>query len=1017
MPERRRIWSAGGLAGAALALALALGAGAARAATITYELIPLGGSDYQIVYTVENDGSLGAGVAILLFDVLFDPGLYAESSIAVATPAPLASAWSEIVLASAPGVPAAYDALALAGGIAAGTSASGFTLTFRWLGLGTPGSQPFEIYDSVSFALLEQGMTANVAPLPPPIALLATACAALVAARARRGRRRVSRALRVLGGWAAVGGLLAASETASAAVIGPPGIEIDGYELVSSVRLTRTQFEYTYRADVSNWFQDASISATLSSGAANITVLDGGLTFDEVVEGDTVQSTDTFKIRVDRSAPFDERLLDWTVTLTPLPPTTFELIDAALAAGQIDYETSLTYKVYDSFGDSRLPSAFQGREDGFIDNPVTEELRANFSSLSPPTQTLLAPFLMFAAEPGSWQELQLAAQGLSLPSTQVQALAGGRTKKKSKRARRMSPLATAAPAATAPQPVDTANGKVRVWWLPERPQDQARAIAFAAEIDNYLWRKLTSAFREPLPDLIELLPTGSPIYFLGDPRLDVVLTTASRAQTVTTLHSCNGTAAGASIELGPRDGVETLAHELMHAIQFAYPSAGCLKSSERTWMAEATANWAEQFAYPSSNFEHGGWIRNREYFGAVHFMMSPEVELNFANGKREYGAYLWFLHMAGQGNNAGPVRAVWEGVATQTSRDAIESVLQSSGLGGFAKQWPQFALRDWNRLAGIEKPHREFFQWDRLRKKAAEASKGPKRLAPPSNFVTRWPLEHTLPPLSTTYHHFDFKVDQKTHTLFIENGYARTDPRAGVWAIVKIKGGDWVKAEDWTNRDKIVYCRDKAAENVEELVIVITNRDHTGAPGAADLGGIATRTTSPVTLQLSPLPCNDWQGTAEFFVEEFSQNASEVTRSTTRDLKFAFDPSRSTPAFNYYRVAVGAVVDWEITTSGNGCALHAAADSFAPEGDLIIGTGGTSLIYFLHGQGPGSSKTVTAACSGGPTDLVYEFSDWLPTSTPAFSLPNGATTIIDRLEFSPTYPAIYGWSWSFTKLP
>jgi len=161
----------------------------AHATGVQYDLLALGGSDYRYIYTVENDGTLGAGMSIGLFDVMFDPALYNESSLTVTTPAVPGNEWDEIVLASAPGVPAAYDALALAGGIADGTAIGGFAVDFTWLGTGTPAGQPFAVYDPVSFALLEEGMTVSVTtvPLPQGFWLLASALASLLGfARTRR---------------------------------------------------------------------------------------------------------------------------------------------------------------------------------------------------------------------------------------------------------------------------------------------------------------------------------------------------------------------------------------------------------------------------------------------------------------------------------------------------------------------------------------------------------------------------------------------------------------------------------------------------------------------------------------------------------------------------------------------------------------------------------------------------------------------------------------------------------------
>jgi len=797
---------------------------------------------------------------------------------------------------------------------------------------------------------------------------------------------RVVRALLVA---VAAGSLLATG--AAADVTGPPGVDIDGYELVGSVRIDRNWFEYTYRADLVNPAFDGTFGATLSTTAPSILPVDATLTFGEIFEGGATQSVDTFTIRVNRSVPFDEQQLDWLVAAAPLPPTTFELIDAARANGQIDHETELIYKMYDTFGDPRLPAAFQGRDDGFLEDPITAIVESEWSSLSPATQGILGPFLLSIFEPGNWEELELPL-GISSATSGISA--------------------AAAPAPSGPQSVDTVNGKVRIWWLPQRPQDEARAIALANELDSYLWQKLTSAFRSPIPDLEGLTPTG-PDYFGPDDRLDVLLTRTKRAYVKPTLVVCDGRPMGAYIRLGPGDGKEVLAHELMHVIQYAYPSYVCQKPpSELDWMAEATANWALHFAYPTANLEHGGKFGGRRFVGAAEFMMSPEVELNFSNKIREYGAYLWFMHLAGQDNNAGPVRAAWEGIATQTSLASIEALLQSSGRGGFARQWPAFALRDWNRVARVEKPYREFFQWDRLRHRAAEAQKGPQRIEPPNNGATIVPIDHDLPPLSTRYQHFDFRGDTKTHQLWVENEYADPNSRAGLWAIVKIKNRGWVQARDWTDRRKVLLCRDKVEENVEELILVVSNRFH--VPG--NVGDPGTVTSSPITMTLSPLPCNDWLGTANFDTAEVFEGGTLTTSSRATGVRFVLDEARSSPAINYYRTDAGTAT-WTIEETGGSCATRHAEGSFDVAGDLMIMLGGATLYHGIFGLGPGSSTDVTVACPGGPTDFSFSFDAWMPSSIGFLPLANGATRIQGSQLFDPLMPAVGGWTWDFNKVP
>jgi len=75
--------------------------------------------------------------------------------------------WSQQLFVSLPGVPAAYDAFALHGGIPAGTTVSGFSVQFTWLGPGLPGSQTFQVFDPITFLSVQIGQTFSpAAPVP-----------------------------------------------------------------------------------------------------------------------------------------------------------------------------------------------------------------------------------------------------------------------------------------------------------------------------------------------------------------------------------------------------------------------------------------------------------------------------------------------------------------------------------------------------------------------------------------------------------------------------------------------------------------------------------------------------------------------------------------------------------------------------------------------------------------------------------------------------------------------------------
>jgi len=145
---------------------------AAPASVIRYEVTNLSGNTWQYDYSVEND-SLGGPLEELT--VFFELGLYESLSVA-ATP----QGWDGLVVQPDAQIPddGFFDALALAGGIAAGGGLGGFSVRFDWLGSGTPGPQLFDIVDPQSLDVLESGRTVPV-PEPAALALLLVALAGL----------------------------------------------------------------------------------------------------------------------------------------------------------------------------------------------------------------------------------------------------------------------------------------------------------------------------------------------------------------------------------------------------------------------------------------------------------------------------------------------------------------------------------------------------------------------------------------------------------------------------------------------------------------------------------------------------------------------------------------------------------------------------------------------------------------------------------------------------------------------
>src|SRR5687767_672499 len=94
------------------------------------------------------------------------------------------------------------------------------------------------------------------------------------------------------------------------------GLSVTNYQLVSEQRLSATEFIYGYRATLANaGAARSAVTATVSSAAPNVQVLQPNLHFMPVPANSQVASLDAFSVRVDRTSPFSPAAdLQWTFT-------------------------------------------------------------------------------------------------------------------------------------------------------------------------------------------------------------------------------------------------------------------------------------------------------------------------------------------------------------------------------------------------------------------------------------------------------------------------------------------------------------------------------------------------------------------------------------------------------------------------------------------------------------------------------------------------------------------------------
>ncbi|MCC6626152.1 MAG: hypothetical protein IT340_01995 [Chloroflexi bacterium] len=651
-----------------------------------------------------------------------------------------------------------------------------------------------------------------------------------------------------------------------------------------------------------------------------------------------------------------------TATVTPTATTTGtpgtgptqtsdELINAAVQRGEITEETGLIYRVYALFDDPRLPAQYRGRDADAPDSWVLSEVQDRLPSLSPATQALLAPFLIPPIYAESWHGLRYGTPttrgAASVAEPQLRAAD--------------VPVPICSTVTDRWRALDSAIFPVRIWYqiyprLGLTDRDRARGLLDALEQD--IWVSLTGVMlKQPESDAGFAPCNGL------DGRLDFYLGAVTRSE-MKRYGSCEEAGpAYVLLDLGTTS--EVIAHEFMHVLQFTYSRASC---SEYKWWWEATANWAVDHVYQDSNWEHDS---------APWFLHSPEEPLERVDDHSEYGAYLlpFYLSKVAPTRQPDLVRQSWRlaGVATN-SLVLLDSLLP----GGFGEVWPEFARANLN-FVQAPRVADDYYRVDVLTAGASRVRQETIELGGPAVKVDMELVSRQINHLAAEYAHVRF-VGENTRTVLIRNGLAeqaQPDPHGHVQALYRLEGSSTWQEKNWTDDEVQFFCRDRVAERIEELIVIVSYSQFEDRTKQLNLG-------AGLTLQATAAGCWRYEGDVQVSASPYKGLglcagpndvpipgcSNTFTTSVTGTVEFEIDPDslpgpqnappRDQPVILRFIASGGGVEyrhtgTWRLTSTEGAlvCTAESVEASFPVSGgDLGLYLGDTvkydGLAYHSH---------------------------------------------------------------------
>jgi len=521
------------------------------------------------------------------------------------------------------------------------------------------------------------------------------------------------------------------------------------------------------------------------------------------------------------------------------PPTSQDLIAEALAASLIDYPTSLVYRAWALFADSRLPEQFDGAAWQSEDNSLFLEIMHVWNALDAGTQASLQPFILRPTEPGSYYDP--AEPPLMAIGAQADA------------ASQLVDCPYRRPQNDISDWRATGSEHFVVWSCGggdagQDPHADKRQIV--SSLAEEVWSAMVSETGPVKPDTLVSGPTPTN-------RIDVYLVTANLCKwrggfcNAIPLGNDGKPALAAAAPAAPCDENEgvstsssfalvslesitaptapwplryTFAHEFFHMIQNSLnlnaQGAGCgngqFETTVESWLVEATAEWAAWAYFPDDG------ASDRDTFFRL-FQQRDTAHVSLLSYMPEpYDAFIYPFFVQQEKGDRKAIPNLWKNSSAATSPAALDD--QLNAVLGFSEHFRDFAVRNMNVTV-------EQFPGDPLplaqRHQKQTGSAIPENVKPhilepvvELNFpVDEMQRDSKIQPLAAQYEHYKLDPNIKYVRLDLDTLGGASHADADV--IVKV-GANWSRRK--LSNLTFEFCTDQDA--VEEFYLILSNHAH-----------------------------------------------------------------------------------------------------------------------------------------------------------------------------------------------